>query len=116
MFHAFTLDLKVARKKAGLTQVDCAHLLAITPTLVSQIETGKRMPTVREICTLSLIYGRSFESLFAGIFKDARSDLRERLTTIPDAPKHWLARDNRQYQLNRLARQLLESYDDDHAG
>ena len=116
MFHEFTLDLKVARKKSGLTQVDCAHLLAIHPSLVSQIETGKRMPTVREICTLSLIYGRSFESLFAGIFTDARSDLRERLTTIPDAPKHWLGRHNRQATLNRLAEHLLASYDSDHAG
>jgi len=116
MFHAFTHDLKAVRRKAGLTQVDCAHLLAINPSIVSQIETGKRMPTVREICTLSLIYGRSFESLFAGVFRDARADLREQLTTIPDAPKNWLGRHNRQHTLNGLAERLLDTYPDDHAG
>ena len=108
MINEFTLDLKVARKRSGLTQIDCAHLLNIHPSLVSQTENGKRLPTVREICTLSLIYGRSFESLFAGIFADARDDIQERLASIPDAPKHWLGRHNRQHTLDRLA-DLLQS-------
>lgn len=116
MFNEFTLDLKVARRRSGLTQIDCAHLLNIHPSLVSQIENGKRMPTIREICTLSLVYRRSFESLFAGIFADARDDLRERLTTIPDAPKHWLGRNNRQHTLNTLAEHLLDAHPGGHGG
>ena len=115
MISEFALDLKTARRKAGLTQEDCAHLLSVSVSLYSQIETGKRVPTVREICTLSLIYGRSFESLFSGIFRDARCDLHERLTTIPDAPQRWPARGNRQHCLSTLAERLLESYSDDHA-
>lgn len=115
MINEFTLDLKTARRKSGLTQIDCAHLLDIHPTLVSQMENGKRLPSVREICTLSLIYGKSFESLFAGIFKDARNDLRERLTTIPDAPRSWLGSHNRQHTLNSLAERLLDTYSEDNA-
>ena len=109
MINEFTLDLKVARKRSGLTQIDCAHLLSIHPSLISQTENGKRMPTIREICTLSLVYGRSFESLFAGIFADARGDLQERLATMPEAPKHWLGRHNRQHTLGRLADRLHDT-------
>ncbi|MCR9195131.1 MAG: helix-turn-helix transcriptional regulator [Hyphomonas sp.] len=114
MFHELTYDIKVARSKSGLTQVDCAHLLGITPSLVSQIETGKRMPTVREICTLSLIHGRSFESLFAGVFQQARIDLRERMGTMPDPPKHWIGRHKRQNTLNALADHLIDCDRKDH--
>jgi len=115
MIDEFTLDLKTARRKSGLTQDDCAHLLDINTGLVSRMETGKRIPTVLEICTLSLIYGKSFESLFAGIFKDARHGLRERLTTIPDAPPSWLGKTNRQHTLNELAERLLDTYPQDNA-
>ncbi|MDA4846408.1 helix-turn-helix transcriptional regulator [Hoeflea poritis] len=113
MINEFALDLKTARKKSGLTQVDCAHLLNVTEPICSRIENGKRMPSVRELCTLSLIYGRNFESLFAGIFKEARIDLRERLTTIPDAPNGWLGRMNRQHTLNSLAERLIDTYPQD---
>ena len=73
---------------------------------VSLLETGKKMPSVREICILSLIYGKSFESLFGGIFADARIELRERLASIPKCPERWLGRYNRQVTLNSLADQL----------
>ena len=114
MINAFTLDLKVARRRSGLTQADCAHLLTINPSLVSQIENGKRMPTVRELCILSLVYRCSFESLFAGVLDDARHDLSARLATIPDAPKHWLGRHNRQHTLDTLADHLLKAQSDGH--
>ena len=114
MINEFTLDLKVARRRCGLTQADCAHLLNIHPSLVSQIENGKRMPTIRELCILSLVYRRSFESLFAGVVADARRDLHQRLATMPDAPKHWLGRHNRQHTLNALAEQLLDAHSDGH--
>ena len=113
MLNEFALDLRTMRKKSGLTQVDCAHLLNVTVPVYSRIETGKKVPTVRELCTLSLIYGRSFESLFAGIFMDARGDLREQLPTIPDAPPQWLGRINRQHTLNHLAERLVATHSQD---
>jgi transcriptional regulator with XRE-family HTH domain len=109
MYQEFAMDLKVARRKSGLTQVDCAHLVGIHETLLSQMENGRRMPTVKEICSLSMIYGRSFESLFSGVFQDVRSDLKERLITIPKAPKAWIGSLNRQNSIDRLAQDLVNN-------
>lgn len=102
----FALDLRVARKKSGLNQIDCAHLLDVHPSRISKLEAGKRPPTVREICTLSLIYGKSFESLFGSVFENARQLLRDQLATMPNSPKHWLGRLNRNSTLNAIAERL----------
>lgn len=111
MFDEFTFDLKVARKRSGLTQVDCGHLLSASDNIISQIERGQRLPTVRELCALSLIYGRSFECLYADLLRDVRKDLMEQLGSMPHAPKDWPADQVRQRTLERLARRLLEETD-----
>lgn len=102
----FALDLTVARRNSGLTQQDCAHLLGVSDKTVAKLEKGVRTPTVHEICTMSLIYGRSFESLFSGIFKDVRTQLADRIRTMPEASGTVCLRINRQSTLNRLARRL----------
>ena len=114
MTTEFALDLRLARRKAGLTQRDCAHLLAIHPGTLSTLEHGSRLPTVMEICTLSLIYGRSFESLFAGIMREARLDLLRRLETISETARQCVATMNRDVTLTRL-RQRLQAELADHA-
>jgi transcriptional regulator with XRE-family HTH domain len=106
MNHEFALDLKVARRKSGLTQDDCAHLLAVHPSKVSLLESGKTLPTIRDIAVLTLIYGRSFESLFQGIIAEVQRELRKRLSRMPEAPNRWLLRFNRQATLNALADRL----------
>lgn len=106
MYQAFALDLKVARRKSGLTQQDCAHLLDINNAKVSFMEHGKVMPSIMEICTLSLLYGKSFESLFGSVMKDAERDLKERLATLPVVSNRWLGRFTRQNTLNRLSDRL----------
>ncbi|WP_205410834.1 helix-turn-helix transcriptional regulator [Salaquimonas pukyongi] len=103
------MDLRVARRKAGLTQVDCAHLLDVHPSLISRFESGRSTPSIQSICTLSLLYGRSFERLFGEAFASARTELAERLPSLPDAPTHWLPRPNRQHTLNQLSAHLSES-------
>lgn len=108
MSQSFALDLKVARKKAGLTQQDCAHLLNVHKSRICNLEQGNTVPSVIEICTLSLIYGKSFESLFGSMFAEARSSLRERLGTLPTPSVRWIGRFNRQNSLNRLAARLDE--------
>ena len=70
------------------------------------MEAGKKMPSVQEICTLSIIYGKSFESLFSSIFADAIQAVRERLVTLPDCPKKWMGRYNRNNTLNALSERL----------
>ena len=108
MTKEFALDLKVARQNSGLTQQDCAHLLGVSDATLAKIEAGKRTPSICEICTLSLIYGRSFESLFAGIFRDVRAHLNVRIASLPKASGTVCLRINRQSTLNRLARRLSE--------
>lgn len=108
MTKEFALDLKVARQNSGLTQEDCARLLGVSVVTVAKMEGGTRTPTIHEICTLSLIYGRSFESLFSGIFKDVREDLFQRLAKMPVASGTVCLRVNRQSTLNKLARRLSE--------
>ncbi len=106
MTTKFALDLRVARRKSGLSQQDCAHLLDVKQSRMSKLESGKRLPTVQEICTLSLIYGKSFESLFGSVFKNARQVLRDQLATMPNSSRHWLGRLNRNHTLNAIAGRL----------
>ncbi|MHA7773857.1 hypothetical protein [Roseibium sp. M-1] len=73
---------------------------------MSSLETGKVLPTVPEICALSLIFGRTFESLFGAVFEDIRTDLKARLATLPTRNRNWLERFNRKHTLNSLAERL----------
>ncbi len=109
MTKQFALDLKVARKKAGLTQQDCAHLLDMSPTRMSNLESGKLLPSVLEICCLSVLYGKSFESLFGGIMTAAHELLREQLANLPVSKKHWINTFNRQRSLDGLAERLNDN-------
>lgn len=114
MSNKFALDLKVARKKSGLTQADLAHLLGASRGKVSHLERGTTVPTVRDICTLSMVYGKSFESLFAPVFEEIAQKLNDRLSSLPDAPKGWLGRFNRKNTLSKLATQIGERRRLDH--
>ena len=108
MPHDFLYDLKVARKRAGLTQADCGHLLGASNNVISQIELGQRMPTVRELCTLSVIYGDRFDGLYSAIARRVCTDIAVRLASLPDAPRIWLQRHARRRArtLERLTRTL----------
>jgi transcriptional regulator with XRE-family HTH domain len=109
MHSSFSHDLKTARRRSGLSQADCGHLLNSNKRRMSALESGKVLPTVPEICTLSLIFGRSFESLFGSVFFDVKSDLKARVATLPESPSNWLVRFNRQHTLNQIAERLEDS-------
>jgi len=108
----FALDLRVARRKAGLTQRDCAHLLAIHTSRLSNLEHGSYLPSLPEICELSLIFGRSFESLFAQTFADARIRLKERILTLPKDTRSYVGTMNRENTIEQLAIRLAEETSD----
>ena len=114
MSQSFALDLKVARRKSGFTQQDCAHLLDVNIAKISLLEQGKALPSVLEICTLSLLYGKSFESLFGGMMEDAQHNLKDRLVTLPEVSKRWLGRFIRNNTLNKLAARLDEINPSEH--
>jgi len=113
MSTEFALDLRLARRKAGYTQRDIAHLMQVQQSNVSALEHGRIVPSVSEIVTLSLIYGRSFESLFAAVMTQARQDLRDRIKTIPKGVRSYVATRNRDSSIARL-RQRLSAEDPDY--
>jgi transcriptional regulator with XRE-family HTH domain len=114
MINDFALELKTARRKAGLSQADCAHLLGVHPSKISLLESGRVLPSIRHICRLSVMYGRSFESLFGDIFNDARRCVRKQLHLMPEAPRRWLGNFNRENTLRALANRLNSEPDEDY--
>lgn len=111
MSTEFALDLRLARRKAGFTQRDIAHLLGGHQTLVSELERGRQTPTLEQIITLSLIYGRSFESLFSELMGTARSDLQKRIVQMPSGVRSYVGTFNRAASIERLARRLADEND-----
>jgi transcriptional regulator with XRE-family HTH domain len=114
MHNSFALDLKVARRKAGLSQRECAHLLDVHQTKISQLETGKVIPSIHDICALSLIFGKSFESLFTHVFDAVRAELHGRVASLPESDCNWITKLNRNHTLNQLQERLSGTNDTDH--
>lgn len=110
----FAHDLRLARRKAGYTQGDIAHLLATQQSLVSDLEQGKARPSLEQIVALSLIYGRSFESLFATVMAERRAELTRQLSNLPELQKTTAHTFNRAGSLAKLVRRLAEP--PDHGG
>jgi transcriptional regulator with XRE-family HTH domain len=108
MYHQFSLELRAARRKAGLTQADCGHLLGGSARIAKQLEEGQRAPSLTEICTLSLIFGRSFEAFFGEVMPRLRSELSDRLATLPQPKAEHASTYNRSATLDRLAERLAD--------
>lgn len=100
--------MRLARKKAGYTQDDIAHLLSAPQSVVSDLEQGKRRPSHLEIIELSLIYGRSFESFHSEVIAEAKEHLSVRLATLPSPTRRTAHTFNRPGSLARLKRRLKE--------
>ena len=112
MTTQFALDLRLARRKAGYTQRDIAHLLNVQQSAVSDLERGRNLPRLEEIIALSLIYGRSFESLFSELVKEAQTALHKRLANLPDNFRQYAGTLNREHSLKRLKRSLEVKHPD----
>lgn len=106
MTQEFAMDLRTARINSGLRQADCAHLMGADKSRVCRLETGVSQPSVREICMLSMIYGRSFESLFSGIFEDIRGDISLNILTLREPSPDYKRRLNRERTLQKLEDRL----------
>lgn len=106
MSTQFALDLRLARRKAGYTQDDVAHLLSIGQSGVSDLEHGVREPLLEQIIDLSLIYGRSFDSFFEGLMRARCQALKAQLKTLPDPDELRAETFNRPRSLNQLQHRL----------
>ncbi len=109
MSTEFALDLRLARRKAGLTLRDTAHLLNVHKSTLSALEHGKRLPSVEQVCLLALIYGRSFQSLFNEVTEAAKGQLQNQLPSLPEPGKRWLGRIQREKTLTRLSARLSDN-------
>lgn len=107
------MDFRVARLNAGLSQADCAHLLQADAGTISAIEQGTRLPSLTHIISLCLVFGRSFESLFAELMDKARRDLLERLGTLPATARITVQNKNREATLARLGQRLVAEIERD---
>lgn len=107
----FAHDLRTARRKAGYSQDDIAHLLDTSQTKVSNYERGRYRPTIEAIIDLSLIYGRSFESLYAEVMAERQKLLTKRLASLPRPHRMRADYFNRTASLSRLARRLKQARD-----
>lgn len=110
MSTGIALDLRAARRKAGYTQDDIAHLLDHHQSHVSDLEQGHERPKLQEIVTLSLIYGRSFEILFDEVMEESRVALLSRVGTLPPGGAVSVATFNRSQSLRKLRRRLTHEY------
>lgn len=106
MSNQFVFDLRLARRKAGFTQRDIAHLLGTKKATIGQLEQAKRKPTLPQIVTLSVIYGRSFESLFSAEMRASEAALRQRIVRMPEGTRNHTATFNREASIERLAQRL----------
>ena len=109
MSTEIALDLRAARRKAGYTQGDIAHLLGHHQSYVSDLEQGHEQPTLTQIVTLSLIYGRSFESFFGVVMAECQGALETRLTSLPSSRPATAGTFNRGSSLEKLKRRLQAS-------
>ena len=115
MSKQFALDLRLARKKSGLTQRDIAHLLSANSSRISDLEHGKRSPSIKELCKLSLVYGRTFESFYGEVLAEVRIQLRQRMTSVPKDIRLYAGTFNRSSSLARLRDRLAEETGSEHA-
>lgn len=108
MVYKSGLDLRVARKRAALTQADCAHMLGTDQPRISKFESGRATPSLVELSILYALYGRSLGRTSDEIVAARRDELLSRLKTIPDCPPLWRDPDTRFQTLAALAEKLAE--------
>lgn len=76
------LDLKVARRRSGLTQSDVAHLLNIDRTLISKFERGKRRPSGEQVALMCVIYGLPLPEIYTASVSEIHNLLARRIKTL----------------------------------
>ena len=109
----FSRTLLAARRQAGLSQTDCAHLLGVSRSHISRLESGKAIPDVAILCGVALLFGRSMEGLSGTLFTARAHELKDRLFDLPEPRKKWLGHFNRNNSLDRLGERIdriIEAY------
>ncbi len=106
MITEFALDLRLARRRSGLSQKEVAYLLTINQSTYSEFERGVKVPSLEQICQLALIYGRSFQSYFEDITSGVKPRLAKRLEKLPKTKSPRLRIFNRGITISRMKARL----------
>ena len=73
--HALTNYLLTHRKRLGYTQKQVADALRCSEHQVYRYEQGRRLPDLKTAIRLELFYKASLQTLFAGLYEEARHQL-----------------------------------------
>jgi len=106
MSTQFALDLRHARRKSGFTQHDIAHLSQTPQSSIAALEKGSWLPTLEQYCLFSLIYGRSFESLFADAMEASKQTLRGNISALSASKSGFCLTRNRDTSIKKLEGRL----------
>lgn len=98
----FSQCLAESRRKTGLSQADCAHLLGVSQSHISRLELGRATPSITDLCGVAVLFGRTMEFLVEPLFKDRAMTIRDRLFDLPEPRLGWLARFTRTNALRNL--------------
>ena len=109
MFDEFQSDLRIVRERSGLTQAEAGHLIGTGPDTLGKIERGERMPSLKEMLGLSILFGKSFESFFEEILALVRAEMAEALSSLPGVAEVADGSD-RADTLSTLAKRLDEEH------
>jgi len=106
MKEDLALDLRVSRRRAGLSGGDLAHLLGCTQERISKLENARARISEDEFLILGLVYA-DVVAWPERMLQTILPILKERLADMPDEPTQWAhAHDLRLETLNSLASRL----------
>jgi len=71
------------------------------------MECGRRTLSLSDIASLTLIYGKPFESLFATVMEEVARVLPDRVASLPPQAENRVGQFNRQHTLSVIANRLL---------
>lgn len=103
------LDLKIARRRSGLSQSQVAHLLGVHRTRLSKLEKGRRPATAHELATLSVIFSLPLSELGRTSIHEIHGELRERLDHFPNLTNYTARPSKRADTLNALVASLPDN-------
>ena len=81
MNHPHTPALRVLRRSAGLTQDDVARILGVGGrSYVAMLESGDRIPHVRDAVLLSMLFGTENDTIFPHLYSTTKERFRSNVT------------------------------------
>lgn len=110
MQSLFAHDLRIARRRSGLSQKDVSILLGTSEKEISALEGGRKLPSLLQITKLSLIFNRVFPSLYDMLGKTARHELFQQIPSLPATGKKGVVDTfNRDNTLKRIETRLIDA-------